>query len=60
MTGPIRNKPIYMGTKPIRGLADGVSADDAANKGQMDAAITAEMLLNRQIYSESFLKAGRM
>jgi hypothetical protein len=42
MTGPIRNKPLYMGTRPIRGLADGVAADDAATKGQIDAAISAE------------------
>jgi hypothetical protein len=42
MTGPIRNKPLYMGTRPIRGLADGVAADDAATKGQIDSAISAE------------------
>ena len=33
---------------------------DVLDKDLMDAAITTEMLLNRQIYSDSFLKAGRM
>ena len=33
---------------------------DVLDTELMDAAITAEMLLNKQIYSESFLKAGRM
>ena len=33
---------------------------DVLDKDLMDAAITAEMLLNKQIYSDSFLKAGRM
>jgi len=32
---------------------------DVLDDDLMDAAITAEMLLNRQIYSEAFLKAGR-
>jgi hypothetical protein len=42
MTGPIRNKPLNMGGQRARGLADGAAADDAVNKGQLDAAITAE------------------
>jgi 5-methyltetrahydrofolate corrinoid/iron sulfur protein methyltransferase len=33
---------------------------DVLDKDLMDAWITAEMLLNRQIYSDSFLKAARM
>ena len=33
---------------------------DVLDADLMDAAIAAEMLLNKQIYSESFLKAGRM
>jgi len=33
---------------------------DVLDSDLMDAAITAEMLLNKQIYSDSFLKAGRM
>jgi len=41
MTGPIRNKPLNMGGQRARGLADGAAADDAVNKGQLDAAIAA-------------------
>lgn len=33
---------------------------DVLDTDLMDAWITAEMLLNKQIYSDSFLKAGRM
>ena len=33
---------------------------DVFDTALMDAAITAEMVLNRQIYSDSFLKAARM
>ena len=33
---------------------------DVLDTELMDAWITAEMLLNKQIYSDSFLKAGRM
>jgi len=33
---------------------------DVLDTDIMDAAITAELLLNQQIYSDSFLKAGRM
>ena len=33
---------------------------DVLDTDLMDAAITAELLLNKQIYSDSFLKAGRM
>jgi 5-methyltetrahydrofolate corrinoid/iron sulfur protein methyltransferase len=32
---------------------------DVLDKDLMDAAICAEMILNKQIYSDSFLKAGR-
>jgi 5-methyltetrahydrofolate corrinoid/iron sulfur protein methyltransferase len=43
-------------------LAYGLDAAivDVLDTDLMDAAITAEMLMNRQIYSDSFLKAGRM
>jgi len=43
-------------------LAAGLDAAivDVLDTDLMDAAITAEMLLNKQIYSESFLKAGRV
>ena len=33
---------------------------DVLDTDLMDAAICAEMLLNKQLYSDSFLKAGRM
>jgi hypothetical protein len=33
---------------------------DVLDTDLMDAALCAEMLLNKQIYSESFLRAGRM
>ena len=32
---------------------------DVLDKDLMDAAICAEMILNKQIYSDSFLKAAR-
>ncbi len=32
---------------------------DVLDKDLMDAAITTEMLLNKQIYSDAFLKAAR-
>ena len=43
-------------------IASGLDAAiiDVLDTDIMDAAITAEMLLNKQIYSDSFLKAGRM
>jgi len=45
-------------------MASGVGLDsaivDVLDTELMDAWITAEMLLNKQIYSDSFLKAGRM
>ena len=33
---------------------------DANDDAMVDAIIVAEMLLNKQIYTDSFLKAGRM
>ncbi len=46
----------------VMAIAAGLDAAivDVLDTELMDAAITADMLLNRQIYSDSFLKAGRM
>jgi 5-methyltetrahydrofolate corrinoid/iron sulfur protein methyltransferase len=45
-------------------MAAGVGLDsaivDVLDTDLMDAWVTAEMLLNKQIYSDSFLKAARM
>ncbi len=55
-------RPLINRTMLIMCLAAGLDAAivDVLDTEIMDAAIAAEMLLNKQIYSDSFLKAGRM
>ncbi len=46
----------------VMAIAAGLEAAivDVFDEPLMDAAITAEMILNKQIYSDSFLRAGRL
>ncbi|MEW6355796.1 MAG: dihydropteroate synthase [Planctomycetota bacterium] len=46
----------------VMAIAAGLNAAilDANDDAMVDAIITAELLLNKQIYTDSFLKAGRM
>ncbi|NOZ21195.1 MAG: dihydropteroate synthase [Planctomycetes bacterium] len=46
----------------VMAIAAGLDAAilDANDDAMVDAIITAEMVLNKQIYTDSFLKAGRM
>lgn len=57
-----QQRPLINRTMLVMCLAAGLDAAivDVLDTELMDAAISAEMLLNKQIYSESFLKAGRM
>jgi len=57
-----QERPLINRVMLVMCIAAGLDAAivDVLDKELMDAAIAAEMLLNKQIYSESFLKAGRM
>jgi microcystin-dependent protein len=43
VSGPVRNKALNMGLKPVTGLADGEDPQDAVNKSQLDAAMAVSM-----------------
>jgi 5-methyltetrahydrofolate corrinoid/iron sulfur protein methyltransferase len=55
-------RPLINRTFFVMGIAVGLDSAivDVFDNDLVDAAITAEMLLNKQIYSASFLKAGRV
>ncbi len=55
-------RPLINRIMVVMCLAAGLDAAivDVLDTDLMDAAITAEMLLDKQIYSDSFVKAGRM
>lgn len=57
-----QQRPLINRIMLVMAIAAGLDAAivDVLDTDLMDAAITAEMLLNHQIYSDSFLKAGRM
>jgi len=57
-----QQRPLINRIMLVMAIAAGLDAAilDVLDTDLMDAAITAEMLLNRQIYSDLFLKAGRM
>lgn len=57
-----KQRPLINRTTLVMLIAAGLDSAiiDVLDTEIMDAAITADMLLNKQIYSESFLKAGRM
>ena len=57
-----QQRPLINRIMLVMSIAAGLDAAivDVLDSDLMDAAITAEMLLNHQIYSDSFLKAGRM
>jgi 5-methyltetrahydrofolate corrinoid/iron sulfur protein methyltransferase len=57
-----QERPLINRTMLVMSIAAGLDAAimDVLDTDLMDAALCAEMLLNKQIYSESFLRAGRM
>ena len=57
-----KERPLINRIMLVMCIAAGLDAAivDVLDTDLMDAAICAEMLLNKQIYSESFLRAGRM
>lgn len=56
-----KEKSLLNRTMLVMAIAAGLDTAlmDVLDKDLMDAAICAEMILNKQIYSDSFLKAGR-
>ncbi|MFQ5713194.1 MAG: dihydropteroate synthase [Candidatus Scalinduaceae bacterium] len=56
-----KEKPLLNRTMLVMAIAAGLDTAlmDVLDKDLMDASICAEMILNKQIYSDSFLKAAR-